>query len=53
MVDVDRGKPGQRHSHPHPDVEVAAGSGHSGGSEEVHPSPSAPSISRGGKLNCT
>ena len=35
------------------DVDVAAGSGRSGESEEVHPSPSAPSISHGGGLNST
>jgi len=53
VADVDGGEASQRHSHPHPDVEVAVGSGHSGEPEGVHPSPSTPSISHGGKLNGT
>jgi len=46
---VDGKEASQRHSYPHPDVEVAVGSGRSGELEGVHPSPSTPSISHGGK----
>jgi len=46
---VDGEEASQRHSYPHPDVEVAVGSGRSGELEGVHPSPSTPSISDGGK----
>jgi len=53
VAGVDGGEASQRHSHPHPDVEVAAGSGRSQEPEGVHPSPSTPSISHGGKLDGT
>jgi len=51
VADVDGGEASQRHSHPHPDVEVGVESGCSRGPEGVHPSPSTPSISHGGKLD--
>jgi len=47
-ADVDGGEAGQTHSRPNPDVEAAVGSGRGEELEAVHPSPSTPSISRGG-----
>jgi len=47
--DVDGGEASRMDSHPHPDVEVSVGSEHSGELEGVYLSPSALSISRGGK----
>ena len=52
-TDVDGGEASQRDSHTHPDVEVAAGSGRGGELEGVHPSPTTPPISHGGKPDGT
>jgi len=54
VVDVDGGELSKRYSRPHPDVEVVVGSARrSREPEGVHPSPSTPSISHGGKLDGT
>jgi len=53
VADVDGGETSQRHSHLHPDLEVGVESGRGRGPEGVHPSPSTPSISHGGKLDGT
>jgi len=53
VADVDGEEVSQRHSHLHPDAEVTVGSERSGEPEGVHPSPSAPLISHGGKLDGT
>jgi len=50
---VDGGEAGQMDSYAHPDAEAAAGRGHSGELEGVHPSPSAPSISHDGESDGT
>ena len=43
----------QRYSHLHPDVEVAVGSGRDGEVEQIHPSPSMPSIPQSRELDRT
>jgi len=52
-ADIDGGEAGQRHSRPNPDVEVAVGSGCGEELEAVYPSPSTPSILRGGDSDST
>jgi len=51
--DTDGGEPSQRYSHLHPDVEAAVGSGRDEEVEQVHPSPSVPSIPHSGELDRT
>jgi len=52
-ADVDGGETSQRESHPHLDAEIVVGSGRSEELEGVHPSPSTPSIPRGGTPDST
>jgi len=52
-ADVDGGEASQRRLRPDLDVGVAVGSGRSGEPGGVYPSPSTPSISRGGEPDST
>jgi len=53
-TDIDGGEPSRMHcSHQHPGVDIAVGSEPSGELEGVYPSPSTPSILRGGKPDST
>jgi len=53
QTDVDGGEASQRDSCTRPDVEIVAGSGHSGELEGVYTFPSTPSIPYGGSVDST